>query len=284
MTPLRTASDLAIPAKTALWNYIKVIRIIICGKQTQDRTCAQSLVIFFTLGKADFPPKEEGEDDDDDWQFKDHKAAGRLVVVVQVQVQLFKSPFPRQGDVCNSRLVNHIFNTENIDVIFHLAAKTHIGEQHLFSIVLLHSNVRSIRGSRESSNPLFFFFSPLAQSRRLNLRPVSSASTSTEPECYWEPPIRPDTGRNSSSTSALMRCTEPVWTRSVGSGSADGPFGFSDIKWLWVLGVCRLQVFDESSPVRPSNPYSATKAAAEYLVRSYWDKYKVHTHTHTGRI
>ncbi|KAJ4924305.1 hypothetical protein JOQ06_000545 [Pogonophryne albipinna] len=34
------------------------------------------------------------------------------------------------------------------------------------------------------------------------------------------------------------------------------------------------QVFDESSPVRPSNPYSTTKAAAEYLVRSYWDKYK----------
>ncbi|KAA8579805.1 hypothetical protein FQN60_006898, partial [Etheostoma spectabile] len=35
-----------------------------------------------------------------------------------------------------------------------------------------------------------------------------------------------------------------------------------------------IRVFDESSPVRPSNPYSATKAAAEYLVQSYWDKYK----------
>ncbi|MEQ2193843.1 hypothetical protein XENOCAPTIV_015840, partial [Xenoophorus captivus] len=32
--------------------------------------------------------------------------------------------------------------------------------------------------------------------------------------------------------------------------------------------------FDESSPLRPTNPYAATKAAAEYLVRSYWDKYK----------
>lgn len=30
--------------------------------------------------------------------------------------------------MCNLRLVNHIFNTENIDVIFHLAAKTHVGE------------------------------------------------------------------------------------------------------------------------------------------------------------
>lgn len=27
--------------------------------------------------------------------------------------------------------------------------------------------------------------------------------------------------------------------------------------------------------MRPSNPYSATKAAAEFLVTSYWDKYKV---------
>lgn len=39
--------------------------------------------------------------------------------------------FLQQGDVCNSRLVNHIFSTENIDVIFHLAAKTHVGEAPL---------------------------------------------------------------------------------------------------------------------------------------------------------
>lgn len=45
---------------------------------------------------------------------------------------------------------------------------------------------------------------------------------------------------------------------------------------LLLMSVCPLQVFDESSPLRPSNPYSATKAAAEYLVRSYWDQYKVH--------
>ena len=45
---------------------------------------------------------------------------------------------------------------------------------------------------------------------------------------------------------------------------------------LLMIGVCPLQVFDEDSPLSPSNPYSATKAAAEYLVRSYWDQYKVH--------
>ena len=53
---------------------------------------------------------------------------------------------------------------------------------------------------------------------------------------------------------------------------------WKDTGRLWVFespGDYFPQVFDESSPVRPSNPYSATKAAAEYLVRSYWDKYKV---------
>lgn len=42
-------------------------------------------------------------------------------------------PHPK-GDVCNSRLVNHIFSTEPIDVIFHLAAKTHVGEWQLFTV------------------------------------------------------------------------------------------------------------------------------------------------------
>ena len=52
-------------------------------------------------------------------------------------------------------------------------------------------------------------------------------------------------------------------------------FGRTGHLLTWISGVYSLQVFDESSPVRPSNPYSATKAAAEIMVRSYWDRYKV---------
>ncbi|KAF7644401.1 hypothetical protein LDENG_00222560 [Lucifuga dentata] len=88
-----------------------------------------------------------------------------------------------RGDVCNPHLVSHVFSSENIDVVFHLAAKTHV----------------------EAS-----FVTPCSF-RRVNKT---------------------------------------------------------------FLVVSPLQVFDESSPLRPSNPYSATKAAAEHLVRSYWDKYK----------
>lgn len=34
----------------------------------------------------------------------------------------------RQGDVCNRKLVKHIFGAEKVDLVFHLAAKTHVGE------------------------------------------------------------------------------------------------------------------------------------------------------------
>ncbi|XP_067314775.1 dTDP-D-glucose 4,6-dehydratase-like isoform X2 [Pseudorasbora parva] len=41
-----------------------------------------------------------------------------------------------------------------------------------------------------------------------------------------------------------------------------------------VYGDSPAQPFDELSPQRPSNPYSASKAAAENIVMSYWIKHK----------
>ncbi|XP_076579266.1 dTDP-D-glucose 4,6-dehydratase isoform X2 [Chaetodon auriga] len=114
-----------------------------------------------------------------------------------------------RGDVCNSRLVNHIFNTENIDVIFHLAAKTHV----------------------ESS------FETPSTFQRVNI----------------------------DGTRVLLGAAHQARRH---------PQRFIYVSTDEVYGPSLDEVFDESSPVRPSNPYSATKAAAEYLVRSYWDKYK----------
>lgn len=114
-----------------------------------------------------------------------------------------------RGDVCNSRLVNHIFNTENIDVIFHLAAKTHV--ESSFETPSSFQRV-NIEGTRVL----------LAAAHQAQHQPQRLIYVSTDE----------------------------------------------------VYGASLDEVFDESSPVRPSNPYSATKAAAEYLVRSYWDKYK----------
>uniref|UniRef100_A0AAQ5XKZ0 NAD(P)-binding domain-containing protein n=1 Tax=Amphiprion ocellaris TaxID=80972 RepID=A0AAQ5XKZ0_AMPOC len=110
-----------------------------------------------------------------------------------------------RGDVCNSRLVKHIFSTENIDVVFHLAAKSHVGEQRSFQRV-------NVDGTRVL----------LGAAHQARHRPQVFVYVSTDE----------------------------------------------------VYGAGLDQVFDENSPVRPSNPYAATKAAAEYLVRSYWDQYK----------
>ncbi|KAM6894104.1 dTDP-D-glucose 4,6-dehydratase [Xenentodon cancila] len=114
-----------------------------------------------------------------------------------------------QGDVCNSRLVNYIFNTEKIDIIFHLAAKTHV----------------------ESSfqTPTIF--------QRVNI----------------------------DGTRVLLTAAHQARHR---------PQRFIYISTDEVYGASLDQVFDESSPVRPTNPYAATKAAAEILVRSYWDQYQ----------
>ncbi|XP_070786647.1 dTDP-D-glucose 4,6-dehydratase-like isoform X2 [Enoplosus armatus] len=114
-----------------------------------------------------------------------------------------------RGDVCNSRLVNHIFNTENIDVVFHLAAKTHV---------------------------------------------ESSFETPSSFQCV-----------NIEGTRILLGAAHQARHQ---------PQRFIYISTDEVYGASLDEVFDESSPVRPCNPYSATKAAAEFLVRSYWDKHK----------
>lgn len=41
-----------------------------------------------------------------------------------------------QGDVCNRKLVKYIFSKEKVDVVFHLAAKTHVGEQLRLCLVV----------------------------------------------------------------------------------------------------------------------------------------------------
>lgn len=114
-----------------------------------------------------------------------------------------------RGDVCDQCLVAHIFDTESVDIVFHLAAKTHV----------------------EAS-----FLSP-STFQRVNV----------------------------GGTRVLLRAAHQARRR---------PRRFVYVSTDEVYGSSRGQVFDEDSPIRPSNPYSATKAAAEYLVRSYWDEYK----------
>ncbi|KAM3585728.1 uncharacterized protein V6R79_025506 [Siganus canaliculatus] len=114
-----------------------------------------------------------------------------------------------RGDVCNSGLVNNIFKTEKINVIFHLAAKTHVESSFESPSIFQHVNV---------------------DGTRILLKAAHQAQHQPQRFIY-------------------------ISTDEVYGASLD-------------------EVFDETSPLKPSNPYSATKAAAECLVRSYWNKYK----------
>ncbi|XP_034029648.1 dTDP-D-glucose 4,6-dehydratase-like [Thalassophryne amazonica] len=114
-----------------------------------------------------------------------------------------------RGDVCDFRLLKQIFSCENIDVIFHLAAKTHV----------------------ESS------FETPSVFQRVNIDGTKAVLGAAH-----QAPYRPQR--------FIYVSTDEVYGDSLD------------------------EVFDENSPLRPSNPYSATKAAAEYLVQSYWDSYK----------
>ncbi|CAF87828.1 unnamed protein product, partial [Tetraodon nigroviridis] len=136
------------------------------------------------------------------WRFR--LAGGRSAIF-----NLSPRPHP-QGDVCNPRLVNHIFHSERIDAVFHLAAQTHV----------------------ESS------FRCPSSFQRVNVE----------------------------GTRVLLEAAR---------GARHRPRRFVYVSTDEVYGPSADQVFDESSPLRPSNPYSATKAAAEFLVTSYRDAYQV---------
>ncbi|XP_028323733.1 dTDP-D-glucose 4,6-dehydratase [Gouania willdenowi] len=114
-----------------------------------------------------------------------------------------------RGDVCNSRLVRHIFKTENIDVVFHLAAKTHVESSFESPSSFQHVNVDGTR--------------------------VLLGAAHQAPH-------------------QLQR--------------------FIYVSTDEVYGAGQDEAFDEGSPLRPSNPYAVTKAAAENLVRFYWDNFR----------
>uniref|UniRef100_A0AAY5K1E4 dTDP-D-glucose 4,6-dehydratase n=1 Tax=Esox lucius TaxID=8010 RepID=A0AAY5K1E4_ESOLU len=111
-----------------------------------------------------------------------------------------------RGDICNPRLVNHIFATENINIVFHFAAQTHVETSFIW------------------------------------------------PSRYHQ--------TNVEGTQVLLKSAFEARVEKFIYVSTDEVYGESLDK-----------EFDESSPRRPNNPYSVSKAAAECLVLSYWERH-----------
>uniref|UniRef100_A0A1A8EDF8 dTDP-D-glucose 4,6-dehydratase n=1 Tax=Nothobranchius kadleci TaxID=1051664 RepID=A0A1A8EDF8_NOTKA len=114
-----------------------------------------------------------------------------------------------KGDVRDSQLVNHLFSIGSIDVIFHLAAQTHVEASFRSASSFQRVNVDGTRVLLDAAH-----------------------RAGHQPQRF------------------IYVSTDEVYGGSLG------------------------EVFDESSPRRPTNPYAVSKVAAEYLVQSYWDKYQ----------
>uniref|UniRef100_A0A4W5PLF3 dTDP-D-glucose 4,6-dehydratase n=1 Tax=Hucho hucho TaxID=62062 RepID=A0A4W5PLF3_9TELE len=112
-----------------------------------------------------------------------------------------------RGDICNPRLVNHIFATENIDIVFHFAAQTHVETSFVWPSRYHMVNVEGTR--------------------------------------------------------VLLKAAFEAKVEKFIYISTDEVYGESLYKEL-----------DETSPRRPNNPYSVSKAAAECLVLSYREIHK----------
>uniref|UniRef100_A0A3B3H5B6 dTDP-D-glucose 4,6-dehydratase n=1 Tax=Oryzias latipes TaxID=8090 RepID=A0A3B3H5B6_ORYLA len=115
-----------------------------------------------------------------------------------------------QGDVCDPSLLDRLFSAHRIDVVFHLAARTHV--------------------EASFQNPASF--------QRVNVE----------------------------GTRTLLRAAQMAQHR---------PQRFLYISTDEVYGAGADRAFDERSPLRPANPYAVSKAAAENLVRFYWDRYQL---------
>uniref|UniRef100_A0A4W5PG43 TDP-glucose 4,6-dehydratase n=1 Tax=Hucho hucho TaxID=62062 RepID=A0A4W5PG43_9TELE len=113
----------------------------------------------------------------------------------------------KTGDICNPRLVNHIFATENIDIVFHFAAQTHVETSFVWPSRYHMVNVEGTR--------------------------------------------------------VLLKAAFEAKVEKFIYISTDEVYGESLYKEL-----------DETSPRRPNNPYSVSKATAECLVLSYRERHK----------
>ncbi|XP_018598719.1 dTDP-D-glucose 4,6-dehydratase [Scleropages formosus] len=113
-----------------------------------------------------------------------------------------------QGDICNPYLINTLFERENIDIVFHFAAQTHVDHSFRWP----------------------------AEFKRVNV----------------------------DGTRVLLKAACEAGVEKFIYASTDEVYGESIDK------EC-----DEFCPRQPSNPYAASKAAAESIVLSYWKKYKL---------
>ena len=135
-----------------------------------------------------------------------------------------------QGNICNKELVWFIFNEYSINVVFHLAAQTHVDNSFFNSTQFTMDNVVGTHNLLECM-------------REYNSRDLNENTGNT--------------GNNGNKFTVIEKFIHM---------STDEVYG--EVK----LGESERT---ETSLLKPTNPYSATKAGAELLASSYYHSFKL---------
>ncbi|KAF9563414.1 hypothetical protein EC968_004868 [Mortierella alpina] len=139
-----------------------------------------------------------------------------------------------QGDIADLDFVQRAMEEHAIDTIIHLAAQTHVDKSFGESIEFSRSNVLGTHAMLEAARKTF------SSSLNVNLPNATKGCTA-------------DDTRDASKRTCrfIYISTDEVY--------GEVPFDQSNCK--------------EDSPLAPSNPYSATKAAAECMVQAYYKSF-----------
>jgi len=175
--------------------------------------------------------------------------AGTLENIAEILVRKDRVRFI-QGDICDAGLLKSIFSDYDIDYIVNFAAESHVDRSIEHPKIFLETNILGVQNIMECAKNVW--------------------SIGKDERGY---PIYKE-GKK-----MLQISTDEVY----GSLEKDIPEGKdftleeACFKTLFPKGIKRIcygsQFFTESSPLRPSSPYSASKAAADMLVSAYFETY-----------
>ncbi|KAG0251974.1 hypothetical protein DFQ27_008403, partial [Actinomortierella ambigua] len=185
-----------------------------------------------------------------------------------------------KGDITDLSFVRSLIREHEIDTILHLAAQTHVDKSFGESIEFTKNNVLGTHVLLEAAHS---YHEPLPTAPAATA--ASTASPAPPPSCSFVPVVDVQcngvrVNEESSSTAAVNGVT----TNPVGRPRSSSLTGLrSRIKRFIYISTDEVYgEVDQGKPackedalIAPSNPYSATKAAAECMVHAYYKSFNI---------
>jgi len=155
-----------------------------------------------------------------------------------------------KGDICSSDLINFILQHECVDTIIHFAAQTHVDNSFDNSINFTQTNVVGTHILLEAARQ---YNEAISNQKNRQIAPFTSSANNNSNS------LISNKNQNFKMKKSLgIRRFIHVSTDEVyGEAILDAPNG----------------MHQHSSVLNPTNPYAATKVAAEYLVKSYFHSF-----------